>query len=332
MFGGQDSFQQSTFSTTLIPQVKNSLLAVLVLSAVGSAQAQSSVTVYGVADVGFAKQTGKKLIQRENHASRLGFRGVEDLGNGLSAIFTLENEFLLDSGAQKGVFWERQAYVGLTGGFGTAIFGRTKNLVDSVQSKVEPFGADGVIGKVNEPAMRVGVSSSRVSNSVTYTSPKLAGAFSGSVQYVLSEIDGASNGMGFLGQYDKGPVFAYIGYEKPAETKAGTEQPAMWTVGGYYKFGALRLSGQYAQGDTKAAAGEYTAALLGAVYTVGQGDFKAVVSKQRQETPLFDKDTVKEVGVGYDYHLSKRTDLYAYAGRERVSAVTSYQIGISHKF
>ena len=313
-------------------KVKKSLFALLALSAIGSAQAQSSVTVYGVVDVGFAKQTGKKLIQRENHASRLGFRGVEDLGNGISAVFTLENEFLLDSGAQKGVFWERQANVGLTGSFGTAVFGRTKNLVDSVQSKVEPFGADGVIGKVNEPMMRVGVSSSRVSNSATYTSPKVGG-FSGSVQYVLSEIDGASNGMSVLGQYDKGPAFAYVGFEKAAETRTGTEQPSMWTAGGYYKFGALRLSAQYAQGDTKTVAnGEYTGMLLGAVYSVGKGDFKAVVSKQNQETAAFDRTTVREVGVGYDYHISKRTDLYAYAGRERVSGVTSYQMGISHKF
>jgi predicted porin len=312
-------------------KVKKSLFALLALSAIGSVQAQSSVTVYGVADVGFAKQTGKKLVQRENHASRLGFRGVEDLGNGISAVFTLENEFLLDSGAQKGVLWERQANVGLTGSFGTALFGRTKNLVDSVQSKVEPFGADGVIGKVNEPMMRVGVSSSRVSNSVTYTSPK-AGGFTGSVQYVLSEIDGASNGMSVLGQYDNGPVYAYVGFEKAAETRAAAGQPSLWTVGGYYKFGALRLSGQYAQGDTEAAAGEFTGMLVGAVYTVGQGDFKAVLSKQNQDAATFEKTTVREVGVGYDYHLSKRTDLYAYAGRERVSGVTSYQMGISHKF
>ncbi|HEY1044458.1 MAG TPA: porin [Telluria sp.] len=311
--------------------MKKSLFALLALSAVATAQAQSSVTVYGVVDVGFAKQTGKKLIQRENHASRLGFRGVEDLGNGLSAVFTLENEFLLDSGAQKGVLWERQANVGLTGAFGTALFGRTKNLVDSVQSKVEPFGADGVIGKVNEPMMRVGVSSSRVSNSVTYHSPKTAG-FTGSMQYVLSEIDGASNGVSVLGQYDQGPVFAYVGFEKAAEKAAGTEQPSMWTAGGYYKFGALRLSGQYAQGDNEAAAGEFTGMLLGAVYTVGKGDFKAVISKQKQEAATFEKTTVREVGVGYDYHMSKRTDLYAYAGRERVSGVTSYQMGISHKF
>lgn len=311
--------------------MKKSLFALLALAAVGSAQAQSSATFYGTVDVGFAKQTGKKLIQRENHASRLGFRGVEDIGNGTSVIFNLESEFLLDSGAQKGVLWERQANVGLTGSFGTAIFGRTKNLVDSVQSKVEPFGADGVIGKVNEPMMRVGVSSSRVSNSVTYHTPKTNG-FTASAQYVLSEIDGASNGVGLLGQYDKGPVYAYVGYEKAAETKTGTDQPSLWTVGGYYKFGALRLSGQYAQGDTEAAAGEFTGALLGAVYTVGKGDFKAVVSKQKQEAATFEKTTVREIGVGYDYHMSKRTDLYAYAGKERVSGVTSYQVGISHKF
>lgn len=226
-------------------------LAAIVLAAFAvSAHAQSNVTVYGVVDLGFAKTNGKTLIERENHASRLGFRGVEDLGNGLSAIFNLESEILADTGAQKGVLFERQANVGLKGAFGTAILGRTKNIVDGAQGRVEPFGVDGVVGKVDEALMRVGVSSSRVSNALTYGTPKLI------------------KGM-----------------------------------------------------------------LVGLNYTIGSGDAHAVVARQTQSNNVFDnKETVKEYGVGYDHHLSKRTDLYAYAGREQVTKLTPYQMGISHKF
>ena len=65
----------------------------------------------------------------------------------------------------------------------------------------------------------------------------------------------------------------------------------------------------------------------------GGGDAKVSYGKQEQSNNKFkDQDTIKEFGVGYDYHLSKRTDVYAYAGRERVKSLTSYQIGLAHKF
>jgi predicted porin len=315
-------------------QVKKTTLAALVLTAfAASAQAQSNVTVYGVVDLGLAKTTGKATIERENHASRLGFRGVEELGNGLSAIFNLESEILADTGAQKGALWERQANVGVKGAFGTVIMGRTKNLVDGAQGRVEPFGVDGVVGKVNEALMRVGVSSSRVSNSLTYTTPKYNG-FGGGAQYVLSEVNGASAGFGLLGTYDQGPVSLHAGYERAAQAAVSAAQPKMWVVGGGYKIGDLRVSGAYAKGDTEVAAtGKYTGMLVGLNYTIGNGDAKAVFAKQKQSNNVFsDKETVKEFGVGYDYHLSKRTDLYAYAGREKVTSASSYQAGISHKF
>jgi predicted porin len=314
--------------------MKKITLAALVLAAfAASAHAQSNVTVYGVVDLGFAKTTGKTLVERENHASRLGFRGVEDLGNGLSAIFNLESEILADTGAQKGVLFERQANVGLKGAFGTVIMGRTKNIVDGAQGRVEPFAADGVVGKVNEALMRVGVSSSRVSNALTYTTPKFNG-FAGQAQYVLSEVNGADAGFDLLATYDQGPVSLHAGYERAAQLVAGPANPHMAVVGGGYKFGDLRLTGAYAKGDTDVAAtGTYKGALIGLNYTIGSGDVHAVVARQTQSNNTFsNKETVREYGVGYDYHLSKRTDLYAYAGREKVAALTSYQLGLSHKF
>lgn len=312
---------------------KLTLAALIIGSFAASAQAQSNVTIYGVVDLGLAKTTGSSTVERENHASRLGFRGVEDLGNGLSAIFNLESEILADTGMQKGALFERQATVGLKGSFGTVNLGRTKNLVDSAQNRVEPFGADGVVGKVNEAMMRVGVSSSRVSNAITYNSPNMQG-FVASAQYVLSEVSGADAGVDVLLTYDNGPVSLHAGYEKAAQVAPSSAKPNMYVLGGAYKFGDAKITGAYAKGDTKVAkTGKYDAFLVGFIYTIGSGDAKAVYGKGKQRVNnLADVDTVKEFGLGYDYHLSKRTDLYAYAGRERVKSLTSYQMGISHKF
>ncbi len=89
--------------------MKKITLAALIIGtfAAATAQAQSNVTVYGLVDLGIAKTTGQPTVQRENNASRLGFKGTEDLGGGLSAIFNLESEFLADTGAQKGVLFDR---------------------------------------------------------------------------------------------------------------------------------------------------------------------------------------------------------------------------------
>jgi predicted porin len=312
---------------------KLTLAALVIGSFAASAQAQTNVTAYGVVDLGLAKTTGQTTAERENHASRLGFRGMEDLGSGLSAVFNLESEILADTGAQKGNLFERQANVGLKGSFGTVILGRTKNLVDSAQARVEPFNADGVVGKVNEAMMRVGVSSSRVSNAITYTSPNMSGVVAGA-QYILSEVSGADAGVDLLVTYDQGPLALHAGYEKAAQTAPSTVKPKMWVLGGSYQFGPAKVSAAYAKGDTDGAAGnKFKSYLVGLIYAIGQGDAKAVYGKQKQSSNTFsDRDTVKEFGIGYDYHLSKRTDLYAYAGREQVNALTSYQVGISHKF
>ncbi|HEU4374693.1 MAG TPA: porin, partial [Telluria sp.] len=122
--------------------------------------------------------------------------------------------------------------------------------------------------------------------------------------------------------------------ERAVQTVATPVEAKLWAVGGGYKFGAAKLTAAYSKGDTDVAAtGEFKSYLVGLVYTVGKGDLKAVYGKQKQSSStVSDRETVREVGIGYDHHLSKRTDLYAYAGRERVKSLTSYQVGISHKF
>src|SRR5688572_4118329 len=89
------------------------------------AAAQSSVTVYGVADAAIAKEdtgaaNGSRTVVNSGNqsSSRLGFRGVEDLGNGLKATFNLEAGYAIDTGAGDSALFGRRSVVGLEGAFG----------------------------------------------------------------------------------------------------------------------------------------------------------------------------------------------------------------------
>ena len=115
--------------------MKKSLIALAVLAASGAAMAQSSVTLYGVADVGLVKSSGISAQMTSagvmnNGTSRLGVRGVEDLGGGLKASFNFEQGINAEDGALTGGAagaWNRASWIALEGGFGRFQMGRTLN-------------------------------------------------------------------------------------------------------------------------------------------------------------------------------------------------------------
>ncbi|MBS7349149.1 MAG: porin, partial [Comamonas sp.] len=107
--------------------MKKSLIALAALAATGAAMAQSSVTLYGVVDTGLTYSKGAESVYGLTHVggnvnSRLGFRGVEDLGNGLKATFNLEAGIGVDDGTDyftgSGMAFRRTSTVGLEGDFG----------------------------------------------------------------------------------------------------------------------------------------------------------------------------------------------------------------------
>ena len=131
--------------------MKKSLLALAILGAfAGAASAQTSVTLYGVVDGGIAYEdngtAAGSVLRVENggqSTSRFGFKGTEDLGGGLSALFVLENGFLVGTGAMStaNVLFNRQSWVGLKGGYGTTRLGRQETLVYAAYNKgFDPFG------------------------------------------------------------------------------------------------------------------------------------------------------------------------------------------------
>lgn len=127
---------------------KQLLAAAMAAAACASASAQTNVQVYGLMDLGLehisnASASGggvTRVSTGGSNNSRFGFRGTEDLGNGLKAVFNLEGGILADTGASDGALFRRQANVGLEGSFGRVILGRSYTTVYDFINPFDPMG------------------------------------------------------------------------------------------------------------------------------------------------------------------------------------------------
>ncbi len=262
--------------------MKKSLIALAVLGAVaGAAQAQSSVTIYGLIDEGVTyssnvatgnvnSPTGGKvgLTSGVIQGSRLGFKGVEDLGNGLKAVFQLEAGFKANTGALNGGnsnnnsngLFNRKSVVGLSSDTaGTVLLGRQTDLLDDIGSytSVKDFG--NVVGTAHALDRTEGV---RTQNSIRYNSPNFSG-FTASAIYGFGGQAGsttAGQSFGLGGIYANGPLAAFVSYY---QSKVGTPN-ATGVTGSDVAIGSYPLSGVLATGDT--ALKTFT---LGASYQAG---------------------------------------------------------------
>lgn len=131
--------------------MKQSALAPAVLAALflnHSVQAQAGVQVYGLIDAGVeavnhagpANRGTVRVISGGKNTARWGLRGSEDLGGGLKAVYNLEGGILMDSGASDGALFKRQANVGLEGGFGRLVVGRSFTTTYDLVIKFDPMG------------------------------------------------------------------------------------------------------------------------------------------------------------------------------------------------
>ncbi|MBY0467088.1 MAG: porin, partial [Burkholderiales bacterium] len=114
--------------------MKKSLIALAALAFVGAASAQSSVSLYGIADIWVGKPEGGKIQAGSGgvNQSRWGIKGSEDLGGGLKAVFNFESGFSLANGAVAGALFNRVATVGVEGNFGTIKAGQNFTALDDI--------------------------------------------------------------------------------------------------------------------------------------------------------------------------------------------------------
>ena len=333
--------------------MKKSLIALAVLAASGAAMAQSSVTLYGVADAGVTYLNGADnwsgVTSGNNLTSRLGFRGTEDLGGGLKANFVLEGGFNLDAGDGKsggatgtGFEFKRRSTVGLSGGFGEVRMGRELTAAYNATARYDVFGsvgigqsrlwADGDVVDANANASAV-TTNQRISNALTYVSPSFSG-FKVGVNYGFGETTNGNSDSSYMGaglMYDNGPLSLGLGLERlnnGANSVAVSDIDA-WSLGGSYDFGVAKLLAGYREStvDLAAVENKRSGYYVAATAPVGAGTVR--VSYNRYENELGNvTGKADQFAIGYVYGLSKRTSVYGtYAYLKNKNGANLYTLG-----
>jgi predicted porin len=295
------------------------LAAALITSLPLFAHAQTNVTVYGIMDAAVAIEDsdapGEKrrtVINSGNQSSsRLGFRGTEELGNGLKAIFNIEAGVALDTGAADSALFGRRSVVGLQGGFGQVTVGREYSPIASIAGATDVFG-QGFYGS-NLSAFTANRLTRRLSNSVNFKSNPMSG-FSLLAAYSAGEraTEGPSGSlMGVALEYANGPFYVGAGYHQLE--RLATEDDKEVAFGAGYKLGDFDLKANYLAADQAGANNKFEQVNVGAAYTMGANKF--FVNLQRNEIENGARGNAW--AVAYSYALSKRTNVYTSYGAMR---------------
>lgn len=325
----------------------------LALAAPLMAQAQSSVTIGGVIDAGVtlnSNQTGKRNtlvdtgIQSPN---LLRFRGTEDMGGGNKAIFVLESQFQLDTGAQVGNFFGRQAYVGISGEWGTLTagnqyefmfeslslqrFGPVIKYVSLYDLHQGPFQALGTANNGMDFNRVAGAF--RVNNSLKYTSKNFNGfSFGALIGFgEQAEAFGRNGTTSFGANYANGGLAlnAAYTYAKSATIDNGNEGIRNWGLGGRYVLGAPTVDVLYTNTTntfTKGQVDVYEAGLT--VPLSAPVNLRVYYHLMKGNAQLTDNKS-HQAGMLLDYAFSKRTDVYLNAVYQKASGGASARAWIT---
>ncbi len=353
--------------------MKKSLIALAVLAAAGAASAQSSVTLFGIVDATLAFGRGDtsdktQLTNSGYNSSRLGFRGTEDLGGGMSASFWLEAGVNNDNGTGgatntnnqatgastgNGLTFNRHSTVSLAGGWGEVRLGRDYTPQFWNLTVFDPFGTNGAGTTVTLSSIITGVTAVRASNTIGYFLPGNLGGFYGQVQMYLGENieNGAATeddgrGVGLRVGFANGPFNVALAMSRTQYAAGDVQQN---NIGGQWDFGMAKLLAQFSRDKNEALTGDGkgTGYLIGALVPVGAGEIRASYSRYKIETALGEPES-KKLALGYVHNLSKRTALYATFARVNNdggaaamlngatgpanSDSTGYDFGIRHSF
>jgi predicted porin len=300
-----------------------------------TAHAQSSVTIYGVVDAAMSRGIGSvsrldSMTSGGNTASRLGFRGTEDLGGGQWAGFTLESGLNNDSGegvasnsnnqtsgagASGPLTFNRRSTVSLGGGWGELRIGRDFTSQYRNRLEADPFASGGVGAIQPYTGSIAGPVSTRASNMLTYFLPPNIGGLYGQTQVYFGETQSTAPDAGTGANFRLGYVWNRLNVSLAA---ARTRYPRDATTGDidtqnlavHYEWNALKVSAAlfrdvvYRVVPLKA-----NGTSLAGIWKVGPGEVKVALSSYG--TNAAGQPDTRKVSLGYVHNLSKRTALYA---------------------
>lgn len=330
--------------------MKKSLVALALFGAFASvAQAQSSVVIYGALDANINKQTGRTVNVGQSDNNKLGFKGEEDLGNGLKALFQLEARFNPDTGSSEvgtggtRPLFQGESRVGLQGAFGTFRLGRGLTAFQASSGAFEPwsgrgnagvgFQSDLQVAGFNSDPLGLGVtpagasSKNRFANGAFYNSPVFSG-FQANVSVASKETNTAAVA-------DTVPYSASVTYNMGivgamAAVERNAVQDKVWSLAASVTpITNLKLMASYQKQNAEAPAIDQKSWILGANYVMGSGKFLAGYGQRTPDTG----SKLKQASLGYEYSLSKRTFVYAEASNKKAATTVNYYgVGVHHNF
>ncbi|HET7526790.1 MAG TPA: porin [Burkholderiaceae bacterium] len=326
-----------------------------------TASAQSSLTLYGVVDLGvrYVKNgdaSVTSLASGGNNTSRFGLRGSEDLGDGLRAGFQLESGINADSGTPQDAtrFWNRRSTVSLLGSLGELRLGRDYTVTYLGYEEYDVWSDVGItaVGKFDSSLGTARDTAIRSDNQIVYFTPALGGVY-GRLAFAPGEgVVGKKHAAGRVG-YAAGPldVSLSIGQTMVAPV-GGDDRFKTADLGAAYDFGPFKLSG-YLTHSTFAGM-KATNAYIGGQVPLGLGLVRASylrsnLSGRNAAGLSIDADDAQQVALGYLFNLSPRTAIYSNVSHvinEGASAVaidrnptllpgrnsTGFDVGVRHSF
>lgn len=317
---------------------KLTVLAVALASAAAAqAQTAASPTIFGLLDIGYLSVrssgtgTSTQVATDGNTSSRLGFRGSESLGGGLSAEYWLEAAVSPDTGLSGGtsttnkdsvnsggLTFGRRSTLGLKANWGEVRLGR--DYVPSFNNltvAMHPFGTNGVgnAGQLFYPVNTGGTTvrtNVRASNSIAYHLPGNLGGFNGTVMYATGEQSSSAAGgtskdgnhLGFRLGYSAGPLNAAFASGK---TNYATGDFTQTNLAANYKFGPAKL--MYLWGQNKVGVTKTSVHMIGTQWDVSAMGQVRVAYTTLKATAV--ANDANQWAFGYQHTLSKRTALYA---------------------
>lgn len=317
-----------------------------------ASMAQSSVTVYGrlALSANQVDTGGTSIYELRDNASRLGFRGVEELGGGLRALFGLEMGISADTGLPTNPAY-RNSYVGLRGSWGAIALGRLDSANPTGSPLYSPiialthFAPNDAGATATSAAMQN--ARNRTSNSVGYMSPTWGGVNLRARAYLrgagtTAEPENAARSVDLGLNYQNGPWKATLGFavDQRGGGLANNEFKDKWQAGVNYVlrsgWDVYLLGGVDRYQNTATTRGDVQYGILGTSYSVGP--HKLVLNLMQRDVQTSRSGERDRQQLSYQYFLSRRTDLQAYIDNDGIDSsrrnvrVRAIGAGIRHNF
>lgn len=306
--------------------------------------AQSNVTVYGLLDAGpsrVSNQNGSAVSKLDDGVytpSLLGFRGSEDLGDGVQALFLLETQLELGTGGiipNSSMFW-RQSYVGLSSpGLGRLTLGQQfdfmwDNLAPALNDPAVLAGglynfSGGPFAKLGIPKNPTGgldwdrTAGDRVANAVKYQTPNFGGFVLGAL-YGFGE--GGDRSVSAGARYEQGPLGVGAAYTKVDYHLPGVPEVSIrnWGLGGHYVFGTVIGSALVTTARNEQSGAAVHQARVGAKWNFSGPWSVGAAYSYMKGNDVLDDNHAQQVGATLSYAFSKRTVAYAQGIYQKTNA------------